>query len=120
MYFIKMEVTTADTLYNFGLKNPKVVPFIGEALCNAVLICSANRAGSKTTLNKEMYLKALLQRLRTNSDNDTSDTFLSLVRELFIEIDAKLEEEIIKHECRPMEYKLFKKERSSIFITRVK
>lgn len=120
MYFIKMEVTTADALYNFGLKNPKVVPFIGEVLCNAVLICSANRAGSKTSLNKEMYLKTLLQRLRTNIDDDTSDAFLTLAKDLFNEIDDKLEEEIIKHECRPMEYKLFKKERSSIFITRVK
>ena len=120
MYFIKMEVTTADALYNFGLKQPKVVPYIGEALCNAVLICSAVRAGSKTNLKKEPYLNELQRRVKTLTNDETANAFIALVADMFDEVHLRLDEVAIRHECKPMEYKLFKKERGTIYIVRVK
>ena len=120
MYFIKMEVTAAEALYNFGLEEPSIVPFLSEILQNAVMITSSERAGSLITLNRELYLTGLQNKLKRSLPEPTAGKLSDLTNTLFDEVAVLLELEATKHECIAMPYKLFKKERNTLFITRTK
>ena len=120
MYFITLEVKTAEALYQLGLEDPTVVSFLTEILSNAVVITSAERAKTKITLKRDLYLSGLQTKLKKYLKEPSATKLFKLTQDLFQELDTELNSYVKEHECLPSPYVLFKKERNKLFITRMK
>ena len=119
MYFIKLEVMSSAALYQLALKEPSISPYLSDIYNHAVMIMSAERANEKLTLNRTLYLTNLKSRLKRNLSDALTQHVLTLTEIIFDEIGQQLDETAKVHECVPVTYKLYRKDRTSFFITRL-
>ena len=120
MFFFALTAPAAASLDALVRSNVGLAAYTSEIYKQCVIIASATRAQQVIGVDRIAYCKSLRSRLTLGLNAVLADTVVTIVDLIIGELISSLNEVATKKECLPMMYRLYRKDGTSFFVTKMR